>query len=131
MSADAGAERKDPGERRQAGRLTLLALALFAALALVVALGAWRLLGQTGTGSVSVIDRAQQPAPPQAARLSDSVLSSEDLPPPGTRSLFDHLVAQNDGLPYPFDQLVEMIRQLADEPWAPVAQGHPGAEVVR
>ena len=26
--------------------------------------------------------------------------------------------------------LVE-IRQLADEPWAPVAQGHPGAEVVR
>jgi len=27
--------------------------------------------------------------------------------------------------------MVEMIRQLADEPWAPVAQGHPGAEVVR
>ena len=27
--------------------------------------------------------------------------------------------------------MVEMICQLADEPWAPVAQGHPGAEVVR
>ena len=27
--------------------------------------------------------------------------------------------------------LVEMIRQLAGEPWAPVAQGHPGAAVVR
>ena len=27
--------------------------------------------------------------------------------------------------------IVEMIRQLADEPWVPVAQGHPGAEVVR
>ena len=26
--------------------------------------------------------------------------------------------------------MVKMIR-LADEPWAPVAQGHPGAEVVR
>ena len=26
--------------------------------------------------------------------------------------------------------MVEMIR-LADEPWAPVAQGHPGAEVER
>ena len=26
--------------------------------------------------------------------------------------------------------MVEMIR-LADEPWAPVAQGHPVAEVVR
>jgi hypothetical protein len=26
--------------------------------------------------------------------------------------------------------MVEMIR-LADEPWAPVAQGHAGAEVVR
>jgi len=22
------------------------------------------------------------------------------------------------------------IRQLADEPWAPVAQGHPGAEIL-
>jgi hypothetical protein len=27
--------------------------------------------------------------------------------------------------------MVEMIRQLADEPWASVAHGHPGAEVVR
>jgi hypothetical protein len=27
--------------------------------------------------------------------------------------------------------MVEMIRPLAAEPWAPVAQGHPGAEVVR
>ena len=27
--------------------------------------------------------------------------------------------------------MVEMIRLADDEPWAPVAQGHPGAEVVR
>ena len=26
--------------------------------------------------------------------------------------------------------MMEMIRQLADEPWAPVAQGHPGAEIL-
>ncbi|MGV2480435.1 UNVERIFIED_CONTAM: hypothetical protein IGO34_26930, partial [Salmonella enterica subsp. enterica serovar Weltevreden] len=85
MPGDPGSVGKDGGERRQAGRLTAVALALFAALALVVALGAWRLLDQTRTGSVSVLDRAQQAEPPQSARLSDSVLSSEDLPPTGTR----------------------------------------------
>lgn len=120
MPGDPGAAGKDPGERRQAGRLTLLALALFAALVLVVALGAWRMNGQAGGAAVSVVERAQQVAPPRAVRLSDGLLSDEDLPPPGTRSLFDHLVAQNDGLPYPFDALVEMIRQQDPEGAAPV-----------
>ena len=33
------------------------------------------------------------------SHLSDKIIPDTDLPPPGTRSLFDHLVAQNDGLP--------------------------------
>lgn len=34
-----------------------------------------------------------------------------DLPPNGTRSLFDHLIAQNEGLPYPFPKLVEYLEK--------------------
>ena len=39
-------------------------------------------------------------------------------------------VSSASGRPRRKVEIVEMIR-LADEPWAPVAQGHPGAEVVR
>lgn len=46
---------------------------------------------------------------PQA--LSSKLISGEDLPPAGTRSLFDHLIAQNEGLPYPFEKLVALIQK--------------------
>ncbi len=32
-----------------------------------------------------------------------------DLPPEGTRSLFDHIIKENGALPYPFDQLIELV----------------------
>lgn len=32
-----------------------------------------------------------------------------DLPPPGTRSLFDHLIRENGSLPFPFDRVIDMI----------------------
>jgi len=59
----------------------------------------------------SITERAAQKTAPPAPRRSQRLIASEDLPPAGTRSLFDHLVAQNDGLPYPFEKLVEMIRR--------------------
>ena len=43
--------------------------------------------------------------------LSDKVIPDTDLPPPGTRSLFDHIVAQNDVLPYPFEKLIALLRE--------------------
>lgn len=43
--------------------------------------------------------------------LSDKIIPNTDLPPDGTRSLFDHLVAQNDGLPYPFAKLIALLRE--------------------
>jgi mono/diheme cytochrome c family protein len=53
-------------------------------------------------------------------RLSARLIASEDLPPAGTRSLFDHLVAQNESLPYPFEKLVAMLQKQDPEGRAPV-----------
>ena len=44
--------------------------------------------------------------------LSAQVIPNTDLPPPGTRSLFDQLVAQNGALPYPFESIVDWIASL-------------------
>ena len=43
--------------------------------------------------------------------LSTTLISGDDLPPVGTRSLFDHLIAQNEMLPYPFEKLVALIQK--------------------
>lgn len=97
----------------------------FVALDLVIALGAvWWLLGrgndEAGTGP-SIFERTEQAARIDATALSARVIANDDLPPENTRSLFDHLIAQNDGLPYPFEALVELLRRQAPESSPPVA----------
>ncbi len=68
---------------------------------------------------LSILARVQQPATADAP-LSARIIANHDLPPVGTRSLFDHLVAQNNGLPYPFEALVQMIQRSGPEGSAPV-----------
>ncbi|MDZ4298494.1 MAG: hypothetical protein U0998_04300 [Moraxellaceae bacterium] len=51
--------------------------------------------------------------------LASDVISDEDLPPEGTRSLFDHFVAQHDGLAYPFDRLLAQIQANSPSSEAP------------
>lgn len=76
------------------------------------ALAALLLAACSGCGREAGIDIAQRAAQPLPdASVSARVISSDDLPPDGTRSLFDHLIAQNDGLPYPFEKLVELIER--------------------
>lgn len=53
--------------------------------------------------------------------LYDRVIPNTDLPPEGTRSLFDHLIAQNDGLPYPYSEVIEMLTKLDPEGSAPLS----------
>jgi hypothetical protein len=55
-----------------------------------------------------------------AGSVSVDAISQTDLPPEGTRSLFDHLIAQNDGLPYPFDKLVKLIQDQNPDGALPV-----------
>lgn len=65
----------------------------------------------------AIADLAKRPAVTDASARSSKVLSREDLPPvvgddngdQRSRSLFDHLVAQADGVPWPFEKLVEMV----------------------
>jgi hypothetical protein len=53
--------------------------------------------------------------------VSSKVILQDDLPPAGTRSLFDHVLAQNDGLPYPFEKLVAIIQRGDPDNRAPLA----------
>ena len=43
--------------------------------------------------------------------LSSKVIPETDLPPEGTRSLFDHLIVQNGGIvPYPYSKLISLLK---------------------
>ncbi len=84
-----------------------VALAIFLLLSLGAAWWAFR----PGLG-VSVAAAAKQPPVTDAQALSTKAIANTDLPPEGTRSLFDHLVAQADGVPYPFEKLVGLIQKL-------------------
>lgn len=52
--------------------------------------------------------------------ITPRVIPQTDLPPEGTRSLFDHFAAQNHGVPYPFSKLVETLGKMNPEGKAPV-----------
>ncbi|MFA5938323.1 MAG: hypothetical protein WC809_03115 [Sinimarinibacterium sp.] len=89
-----------------------------------LAYGLSRMGASTVSSAPSIAGRTQL-APADPDRLSARLIPNTDLPPEGTRSLFDHLVAQNDGLPYPFEALVEMIQKRAPSGSAPVALAIP------
>jgi hypothetical protein len=44
--------------------------------------------------------------------LSSLIIPDTDLPPEGTRSLFDHIIAQNNGLPFPFNNFITLLTDL-------------------
>ena len=52
--------------------------------------------------------------------LSKKVIPDTDLPPPGTRSLFDHIIAQNNGLPFPFNNFINVLSELHPEQEKPL-----------
>ncbi len=69
----------------------------------------FRWFGSSGP-SVTALSTVKGVTDPDA--LSTRLISSDDLPPAGTRSLFDHVVTQSNGVPYPFDKLVASIQKL-------------------
>ncbi len=87
----------------------------------VVAVVAAGLLAACGNDEGSGITQlAKQPGALAADSLSAKLIPSDDLPPEGTRSLFDHLIAANGQIPYPFPKLVELIRKHDPDAGAPL-----------
>lgn len=99
-------------QRNQGARRTASGFLRFIAIAL---LGAGVLSACSGDeiSTLSVSEMAEQLAP-KTALQSDKVIPHTDLPPEGTRSTFDHLIANHGNIPYPFEKLVELT-QRADQ----------------
>ena len=54
--------------------------------------------------------------------LSGKLIPETDLPPEGTRSLFDHLIVQNGGIvPYPYSKLIEMLKEQSPDKTEPIS----------
>lgn len=68
----------------------------------------------------SIAELAEQKLEENKGRLSAELISNADLPPEGTRSLFDYVVAEADGLPYPYEKLVEVVTKYDQGGKAPV-----------
>ncbi len=83
------------------------------------ALVAWLSWPEPAGQGPSVSERARHGAA-RPGVLSSQVIPGEDLPPEGTRSVFDHLIAQNEQLPYPFARLVALVGAQDPEGRAPL-----------
>jgi len=70
-----------------------------------------------------VLDSSSSPPITELAKIpiqnrnsfSAKIIPEVDLPPEGTRSLFDHIIAQNGGLPYPYEKLIQLVKSLSPE----------------
>ncbi|ROH92156.1 hypothetical protein ED208_07255 [Stagnimonas aquatica] len=105
-------------------RILLAALALGA---LALGVYGW---SQAHRDGPAIAELAKHAAVTDPAATSSRVLSRADLPPElvgddgvarGTRSLFDHLVAQADGVPWPFEKLVALLAQQDPSGAAPLS----------
>ncbi len=65
--------------------------------------------------SAPSITELSESAKPAATTLSSRIIADSDLPPTGTRSLFDHLITNNDGLPFPFGKFIDLIQQASPD----------------
>lgn len=64
---------------------------------------------------LSVTERAAQADDADYETLTLDAIPQSDLPPAGTRSLFDHLIKENGVLPYPFEELVALLASYDEE----------------
>lgn len=88
---------------------------------LVAAVLATGLLAACGSEESSGIrQRAKQPGALAHDAPSAALIPADDLPPDGTRSLFDHLIAAHGQIPYPFDRLVALIGKQDPDGAAPL-----------
>ena len=88
--------------------LKICTLALVISLT-VMAVVYWS-INYADTPSISAI--TETIAEKNAASLFNEVIPNSDLPPTGTRSLFDHLMTQNEGIPFPFSEFSKLLTDI-------------------
>jgi hypothetical protein len=74
---------------------------------LILIAGAFGIINYFSAPSISTLTEFTNPKQPT---LFNKLIPDTDLPPEGTRSLFDHLIAQNDGLPFPFNEFITLFK---------------------
>lgn len=115
-AADATALPKSGGEGEHTMRRALMIIALLAAGTM-----AWWLWPAAPQTEPDIFARTEAEAQVLRRSLTREVISEDDLPPEGTRSLFDHLMAQADGVPWPFERLLDHLARSHPEGAAPLS----------
>jgi hypothetical protein len=59
--------------------------------------------------SAPSISELTQAVKQKESTLFNQLIPDTDLPPEGTRSLFDHLMTQNEGIPFPFSEFATLL----------------------
>lgn len=97
-------------------------LAISVLVILGIAIAYQQLSGDDEVSSLKVSElvAAQTNAADEPSSLYDQFVSDEDLPPEGTRSLFDHLIKENGSLPYPFQSLLDLVASQDKDATKPV-----------
>jgi hypothetical protein len=98
-------------------KLTKLLALIGASFLLVIAI-AFLVINYVTPPSISELTET---LPQAEASVFNQVIPNTDLPPEGTRSLFDHLLAQNDGLPYPFSEFITLLTDANPEGSPPLS----------
>lgn len=94
----------------QSGKILAKLLIAILLIGLLLLAGLYWILRPAEVSLVDINALAEQRAAAFDSSLpSFEALPQTDLPPEGTRSLFDHIIAQNGVLPYPYDSLVELL----------------------
>ena len=84
---------------------------------------------ETKKQSEEVSEINSVPVAPVVAQTDEETAFNPDtdLPPAGTRSLFDYILKENGGLPFPFEKLLETISSYSKDGEAPLALLLPDA----
>ena len=68
----------------------------------------------------SITELATQKTNTGGDEVSMAVMPPTDLPPEGTRSLFDHIVKENGALPFPFEEVIKLVASYDAENQPPI-----------
>ncbi len=82
---------------------------------LVVAIMAGLIFLSACDSAPSITERATSSDNADYETLTLKAIPQSDLPPEGTRSLFDHIIKENGVLPYPFEEVIALLASYDEQ----------------